>query len=171
MNTAWRLVAAIFAGMCFFCFPVAAATADPVSKFEALLEKFEKNTNNDVVFYHNTDKDAWLKRRFDVSDVKYDVKKTDSMVNPILGLVSFDLVISHTSFQPTKAEAEAIQIVPDEKSDRHKISITYAYKNNKWILLKGTYTMGGQVYQFTEEGMRKESTVAIFSALMNWVPK
>jgi hypothetical protein len=107
---------------------------DAVQKFERFLNDARDATNSGTVVYFNKRHQAWAKRRHAVSEIKYDVKKTDSLVNPVLGFVTFSLVTEQTEFFPTKEGATNAWASNTDTKTLSRISLTYSYKeNNKWL--------------------------------------
>ena len=102
---------------------VALPADDPVPKFEKLLLESEAPTNSASPVYFNKYKQAWAKRMFKASDIQFDVKKMDSLVSPIVGLVSFKLVTGQTELMPTQQEAERETSVSSKGITPHRISL------------------------------------------------
>ena len=152
------------------------AADDPVPKFEKFLLAAKDATNEGTLVYLNQHKQAWAKRRFSANDVKFDVKKTDSLLNPILGLVTLSLVTEQTDLYPTEEEAAASVVFEPKFSTRYRVSLTYSYKDAKWSFSKGTYEsfapfMKGKTFDLSEEKIRNEPTATPTAALMYWLPK
>ena len=174
-----RIVVVVLIGCVVFPSSVLAAE-DSVQKFERFLNDARDATNSGTVVYFNKYHQAWTKRRHTVGDIKYDVKKTDSLVNPVLGFVTLSLVTEQTEFFPTKEEAaNASAFIPAGKT-LYRISLTYFYKeNNKWLFSQGKYEMllpapptgRGITSEVTEQEIQKDPTALPMSALMYWLPK
>ena len=76
----------------------------------------------------------WRKVFFEPSkDFSIDIRKTDSLVSPYLGILEFTLTIHFTEFRNTKAETE-----PDNRNNvkvsfTRKHKHTYVSQDGKWI--------------------------------------
>ena len=175
-----RLLKAAISLLLFSLLPFFACSADdPVAKFEKLMLEAKIATNTSTPVYLNRNCQKWAKRRFSGTDIKYDVKKTDSLANPIIGLVTFQLVIEQTDLYPTKEEAEASSTFK-EIPILFRISLTYSYKDNTWSFLKGSDEneslsgwLKGEIffYDLSEEGIRDEPTAIPNVAILYWLPR
>ncbi len=101
MRQLWnRVVAASFAVSV-----TGLAAADPAADFEGFVHRVANETTQAAPVYLNKYKNLWAKRRFSIADLKYDVKKTDSLLNPIVGIVEFKLHADQSGFYATEVEA------------------------------------------------------------------
>jgi hypothetical protein len=170
-----RLV--LCAAFCLLLFPLFALAADdPVSKFEKLIGDATTATNASSMVYLNKYQQAWAKRRFAVADVKFDVKKTDSLVNPIVGLVTYLLATEQSHFTPTKEEAQTSTAFDPQLSSTLRIALTYSYKDTKWVFSKGSYeklsgAQKGRNFEMLEDEIKSEPTANPFAAVLFWIPK
>ncbi len=146
------------------------ANEDPVYEFKKIIIESEKLTNCSTSVYFNEYEQAWAKRRFTVSRIKYDVKKTDSLISPLLGMVSFELDIDQSHLYPSKKEAEEsttfeLTIPP------YNISLNYSYIDSKWLFSNGTeqcdyYSSNSYL---SEEILNKEPEVIPNVAIFYWL--
>ena len=79
----------------------------PGPAFEKIVQTAAQATAADRETYFNDREQKWAKRRYVISRLSYDVKKTDSLLNPIVGIASFELTLEQTGFaahesRPTK---------------------------------------------------------------------
>lgn len=173
-------IAKLFKAACcvllYSLFPLFASAADdPVPKFEKFILEAMNATKANTPVNLNSYTQAWAKKRFSVADIKFDVKKTDSLVNPIVGLVTFQLVNEQTGFFPTKEEAEASTEFDPKNLIHYRISLFYSYKDAKWSFSKGSYEnldgLKGSVFDLSEENMRNNPTRIPNIAILYWLPK
>lgn len=104
----------------------------PAIAFEKLVNTAYKSMAADQPVY-NIDSGGWVKRRHTVSNVTYDAKKTDSLLNPIVGLVSFTIHINESALVNSKEEA--LRTTAFDKSlgrRRYDVSVNYSYKDGAW---------------------------------------
>ncbi|AYB38217.1 hypothetical protein [Brevibacillus laterosporus] len=70
-----------------------------------------------------------------MNDLAYDVRKTDSLVSPYIGTISFTLNPQSTDIFNTKDEAaKDTNFIDKDSYVPHRL--TYAFQNNNWILKK-----------------------------------
>ncbi|MBA2411291.1 MAG: hypothetical protein H0V63_00475 [Burkholderiaceae bacterium] len=67
-----------------------------------------------------------------------DVRKTDSLVNPILGLVSFLAHIEASIEYGTEAEAREAETFVERLRCDYDFHLRYAYSRGQWSLIDGT---------------------------------
>ena len=171
-----RFISALFILIGSFS-PAGSALADDlVGRFEVLLSTAKNVTNAATPVYFNQHMQAWAKRRFLVADIKFDVKKTDSLVNPVVGLATFNLVTEQTDLYQTKEEAVAANVFQTKFSTPYRISLKYSYKNDKWFFSKGIYESINspaekKIFELSEEDIKNEPTSTPAAALIYWLPK
>jgi len=108
-------------------------------------------------------------------DVRYDVKKTDSLVNPLIGIVSFPVAISVSPTADTEQEALE-STAPPQRNSTYDVDITYQIVNDRWVMheikYKGTdrdNPLRGTVYTMDAEKFVREKNSTITLALKPWV--
>lgn len=148
-----------------------AQTLDPVPIFESLINEAARVTNSTTPTYLNSTRQLWAKRRYKITDVKYDVRKTDSLLTPVVGLAAFTLELNQTALVGTREEAEALSVFIVDKALKYKIALTYSFKESRWQFkdgeFQGTYPGAGK-YPITQEEFLNEPN-ALFTALLGWV--
>lgn len=154
----------------------AASADDLVPRFEKLLVVAKNATNAATPVYLNQYMQSWAKRRFLASNIKFDVKKTDSLVNPIVGLVTFGLIVEQTDLYQTKEEADAASAFQEKFSIPYHISLNYSYKDNKWFFTKAVYESLNspaekRIFELSEEDIKREPTASPAAALIYWFPR
>lgn len=75
---------------------------------------------------------GWAKEYFEpLPDAGIDVRKTDSLVSPYMGVVEFTLITRYTTFHKTRTEAEADNNFVQTRQTKHRH--TYAYQDGSWV--------------------------------------
>lgn len=118
--------------------PSAPATVDPVASMKALIDAHEKAVAQAVPVVYSDDHKKWTKLRMRMENIEFDVKKSDSLVSPFVGEVSFDASLQHTDFFDTEEEAATsatFSHVPEPTLCR----VMYAFQDGKWETKKRTY--------------------------------
>jgi hypothetical protein len=85
---------------------------------------------------------TWARRYVKVSGLKYDVRRSDSLVAPIAAYVTFTHATHLSPRFDSKAEAEATRDV-DTKLPAMlvEVSLNYGYRDGKWHFVSGTSKM------------------------------
>ncbi|NLD47142.1 MAG: hypothetical protein GX660_08070 [Clostridiaceae bacterium] len=76
---------------------------------------------------------------------KYDIKKTDSLVNPYIGICEFSLIVNRTKEHITRKSALSDNNFISSETEKNLHKHTYSYQNGEWMLLNAeyySYTMG-----------------------------
>ncbi len=132
------------------------ANADVVSEFESKVAKIEKFASTPKVLLHDEAFSGsptgmlFYLIKYTMSDVSYDVKKSDSLVSPYIGYVTVQAIsqlenrdngdTSYSGlkkFYSTSAKAlTANTTFGNEKvySQSFNFKYTYAYQRSKWVL-------------------------------------
>lgn len=151
-------------------FPTSAtASDDPVRSFEQFLMASKESTNTTTSVFFNKHKNGWVKQRYRVVELKFDVKKTDSLVTPIVGLVTLDLLTEASDAFPSQEEAEKLISFNVMASITDRMSLTYAYRDSKWAFSKGSYevlspSLKGTRFELTDDRLTRQP-------LPYWLPK
>lgn len=140
--------------------PAALAVDDPVRSFEQHLALAKESTNSNTSVHFNKRKNGWMKQRYRVIDLKFDVKKTDSLVSPIVGLVSMDLLTEASDAFPSQEEAEKLVSFDPKASITDRMSLSYVYRDAKWTFSKGSYEvlsppLKGTRFDLTEDRLSR----------------
>jgi hypothetical protein len=76
---------------------------------------------------------GWNKWYWEPStDYTIDVRKTDSLVSPYVGVVTFGVTSYYTACHPTREEAEKDGNYPNTYDFEHRY--TFSYQDDKWVL-------------------------------------
>ncbi len=106
--------------------------SNPVSDLKLILVKMEEHGTTERVVDFLAD-GYWQKRKHKAASIKYDVRKTDSLVSPYVASVSWDVVGRLTKAFPTKEGAEKAEFAPPTiLSERW--NATFAYQDGKWVV-------------------------------------
>lgn len=152
------------------------AANDPVESFEKLILDAQNATNTSTPVYFNDYAQAWAKKRFSVAEITYDVKATDSLISPIVGVISFQLVTEQTDLYSTKSEAESTTAFDPKFESPYFLTLTYAYRNDAWTYSNGEYEnllgfLKGQKFDVSAQSLRDAPKDAISSTIILWLPK
>lgn len=111
---------------------------DLIKLLKDLIRENEKRVAEARPIYYNMHKNGWAKRKMKMLDIEYDVRKTDSLVSPFLGIVTFNAIVEQSEFFPTKIEAEAatsFQPIGGPISGYSEpCRITYAFQDKQWVI-------------------------------------
>ena len=124
---------------------------DPVAAFEALIQRASAATPGSWVYFAQGAK-KWARGYARLDDVKYDVKKTDSLVAPLAAVVTFKLTTSISPRFDSQSEAEATRAIDASLPDRLEVvALNYAWRDNRWVLTSGEREVG-----FARPGMPRD---------------
>lgn len=149
---------------------VGAPAVEPVPTFEKLIHESVERTLADRQARFDRKTKKWHTYRFAVSDLKFDVTKTDSLVNPIVGVVAFTLVVGISeSAANSKEEAE--------KLDKFKVrveyvpTLTYTFKNGTWKFKDGSFWVPLMKTKFpvTVKDVTQGEELEPNNALRHWI--
>lgn len=119
----------------------AAATDEKtaLANFQKIVEAGSKSEPYSI--YENTRTSKWTRSRNELRNVAYDVKKTDSLVSPLAGVITFEYLTQSAPGVDTKELAEALG---DEDIARggallRRTTLRYSFQDDKWILKTVTY--------------------------------
>jgi len=97
-------------------------------------------------------KDAtWAVRVFkSIKNVKYDVKKTDSLVSPYVLTILADTVLYQGGGYDSAAKAKQakdLKPFPPGNSKAREMQINYAFQDGYWVLTGGNKIFEGNIYK------------------------
>jgi hypothetical protein len=122
---------ACICGVSFFSLQ-AKAEDDLVAKFEQLISASQDKTNSVREVLWNPLIKKWIKRKYTATNIKYDVKRSDSLVRPVVAYVSFWMTSHGTNGYSTKQEAEKSNDF-DKKYFGYDVTLNYYWKDNSWF--------------------------------------
>lgn len=120
--------------------------------------------------YFNQHHSKWSKRKFQIIDLKYDIRKTDSLVSPLVGTVSFTLSSVQTRLVPERDSAQASTEYGDN-INFYKVDLMYALQDGQWIMTSGKYIIPdfpASSVQLTAEKIKSEPDSIPNAALIPW---
>jgi len=148
-----RLYRWLVAPICWLAVSTSFA-ADPLAEFEALLGRNPKTSEPQIKFFEKqkagqkvhgvkvstAQPDRWGRLFEKIEVLRYDVKRTDSLVTPFTAFV-FLRVVSYYEFYPTEADARQQQnrmLKPAGGSTPPLLfHLDYGYQKGKWQFVSG----------------------------------
>lgn len=113
---------------------------DAVAAFDRLIQHAVAGTDKSTEVYLVPVNQMWARRYMRIEDVKFDVKRTDSLIAPIVGIVSFKQITEVSPTFPSKAEAEGTRLVNNSIPPRRdSVVLHYVYRDAKWQFRSGEY--------------------------------
>ncbi|MDN4057147.1 hypothetical protein QPK31_02805 [Massilia sp. YIM B02769] len=154
--------------------PTVTQQFDPVKSFQQLVAAASATKTWSRSFQLPTTQ-KWVRQNAVAGDVRYDVKKTDSLVNPLIGIVSFPVVISVSPVADTEQEALE-STAPPQRNSTYDVDITYQIVSDRWVMheikYKGTdreNPLRGTVFTMDAEKFAKDKNSTLALALKPWV--
>lgn len=143
-----------------------------VEAFKKFVDMAVQETSSAQEPYLFVRRNLWAKRRYVLSEVKYDVKRTDSLVNPILGLIIFTVVVTQTSLFSTKEEAAENFFFDPKLGDTYQVRLNFIFAAGIWSLKDGDYESkfhGKPRFEVTPGKIEAEPTAQSFAPLIFWL--
>ena len=109
--------------------PVANTAPDPVATLKQLLENFPKKKAWVRVSSNQTGWDYW---HLEIKPIGFDVKKTDSLVSPLIGLITIEQALSLDGTYASAEEAARPKSHGDYDPTRSLCTGVYAWQNDRW---------------------------------------
>lgn len=113
------------------------AEYDPVKDFEKAISDRKSKSESYSRVTQGVDK-QWHKERSRVINVRYDVKTTDSLVNPFAGAVTFTYLVESGDGVKTELDAKSTTVYPNTVQ-AFTASLTYAGSGKNWQMVDGSY--------------------------------
>lgn len=142
-----------------------------VDGFRVLIQSRVKATESSSEPYFNENYQKWAKMQFRITDLKFDVRKTDSLVSPLLGSVKFTLSSTQTQLLADKEAARASSEY-ESKLNIFNIELIYAYQDGQWRMTGGKYAVPevpNSLFDLTEEKIRADPIPIPNAALLFWL--
>jgi hypothetical protein len=101
---------------------------DLLGEFETIIKHSQASVSKEPYIYFVKSSKNWVRMLSTIEGVRYDVRKTDSLVTPFVGVVSFDVperFFSYTSEADARAAVRAKQ--KKEQVFLHLFRLNYAY--------------------------------------------
>ncbi|MCI0376953.1 MAG: hypothetical protein L0215_05060 [Gemmataceae bacterium] len=125
----WGLGVFVF---CLLCCPTSAQDAQKaIAEIKTLSKRMEKEGTEETVsdFFG-----GWQKRRYFATEVKYDVKKTDSLIAPFTAEVSWMPAAYITQKYTSKKQAEKAALPKKPNISKVQWHAKFRYEDAKWVL-------------------------------------
>ena len=119
--------------------PTATIEPDPVKSFEKLVTRFPKRSifkSSKTTAYH-------------IENVTFDVKKTDSLMNPVIGIINFTAEIPY----PTGSEAQKHGVAPTHFA-YIQMQMEFHWRGDHWTFARLLFRENS--HDFTHTGMGQE---------------
>lgn len=163
----------IAAGLLCLCFTDSTRANDTIAvdSFREFIQYAVSQTQLSKSVYLNKRHNKWAKRRFEVSDIKYDVQRTNSLVSPLSGEVEFTLTTTQTQFADSKDAAETAETFDPTSRQQFGVRLVYSHDSNVWTLRTGhqeSLKFRGK-YEVSVESIRSEPDAIPNSALLYWL--
>ena len=125
----------VLAGACLILFAAAAQAQTP-----AQFDRHARELSTRTPLVHRSvhplrNGTEWARYEVALSNIKWDVRKTDSLLTPVVAIVAADLVFTSTQPQPSRDSAETADVRPPKDVDR--IELTFAPTESGWQWISG----------------------------------
>lgn len=147
---------------------------DPVASFKALVAKAGEQKEWSRV-YQNSHSQKWAKQYFTIGEVRYDVRKTESMLNPMIGEVSFPVVIEQSPLFASIEEAEQSTNREPTFTMPYQVEMTYHVNGGVWGFHEMRYQtadrtspLRGTKFTMDRAKLDSQKSKAIGSAVYHW---
>ncbi|MCC2954533.1 hypothetical protein LK542_02760 [Massilia sp. IC2-477] len=130
-----------------------AAVQEQVADFKALVATASEPKTWTRVFLHPRN-GKWVKQYYFLGQVKFDIKKTDSLLNPAMGLVNFPVEVKLSDFYATEEEAAQSTTLSDLK-------VTYFYSGKYLFSDSGWHTDQFSYYAAIGDNPPERTTVQL----------
>lgn len=106
---------------------------DPVELFKTLVADKQEAVATFTTVWQNSALKGWARIKFDFLNPAYDVKKTDSLVSPYAGILSFESYLHSSPGLPRREDAEAFVAWGPTGSPR-PYRAQYVFQDAEWVL-------------------------------------
>ena len=118
------------------------AVRDPVQDFERLVKRCQtavEAVNTPVIsVYYSSDTQSWV-RGVKAFEVRYDVRKTESLVAPIVGQINVvEIIATGTAADEQSAAALDFSIASSPTHVRTRYEAIFIWREKKWVFKEGT---------------------------------
>lgn len=110
---------------------------DHVLSFEQIIKSGYNKVNGkeSVIFIEKSS--SFLKRKYTINSLKYDVKRTDSLISPVIAVATFNLAIENSQRYQTKEEADSAQDGENKVIFNFSLILNYAFQSGSWVMKDG----------------------------------
>ena len=120
----------------FLFISVAARSAEPVPEFEQLVARASKATDGAQWVYRDGS-GKWRRGQAVVSGLAYDVRKTDSLIAPIVGDVKFTMRTRASGPYETEDAARASTDFAQVPDALYEFTLAYHWRDGSWRFASG----------------------------------
>lgn len=145
------------------------ADGDPALQFEAFVSAAAARSAQTRVVYFNPRFKGWAKAWYEIGTQRIDVRKTDSLLTPVLGVVEFSMVPRQTAFAASRAAAEDLDRPIPQPGRARAVTLRYAYRDGAWRFLDGSYAIGPDRLAITVEQALAQPAQPWWTALAPWL--
>jgi hypothetical protein len=145
---------------------------EPNASFERFVLHAKQRSNAEQPVYFNSRLSLWAKRKFTISELKYEIKGSDSSEPKFIGMASFNLSVSQSSLVSSKESADRLSEFGASTPIVYNIALNYLYKENEWVFADGVYTntlLKNVKINLTVEGLRREPTAIPYAGIIYWI--
>lgn len=115
-----------------------APAVDYVKQLEAIIQAAERQTITTPITNPTKDGDKWVKRETSLGKTKYDVKTTNSLVSPLVGIVETTRTTIY--FKPNETQLGAEEETEVAMTNTAFATMTYRIAKNEWRLNEAEIT-------------------------------
>jgi hypothetical protein len=147
--------------------------SDPVADFENIVLRGSRPPESVNAVVYSSQLKGWAKRDVTLHQVRYDVRKTDSLVTPVIGVANFDVLIRLTRIYPTEAEAKTSMDFDPKLDSVNKVELRYAYRDGRWFYSGGEYrspNVPARAFELNEDRLRAGAKGTIPAIVTRWLP-
>jgi hypothetical protein len=135
----WGLRMRIIAGACLATCSAVAFTQTP-AQFDSHAREVASRSPLVYRAVHPVQKGTqWARYEVAVNNIKWDVKKTDSLITPVVAIVRADLAFASTAPEASQDLANSAAIRPPKELDR--IELIYRPSDNGWQWSSGRFAL------------------------------
>jgi hypothetical protein len=106
-------------------------TSSLVTEFEAIVQANQTVLKNFPATVVSRGEDGYRKEAIRLEKVSYDIRKTDSLVSPYIGI--FDYVVTWRLGRDFSSAKEAEASEADKNSVQTHLQAEYSYSKNRWV--------------------------------------
>ncbi len=109
-------------------------TTDPLTSFKEVAAKTREAVDGQTSVWFNSSSNDWKKFHLSVNKFAYDVTRTDSLVSPYMGVITFRLPTALIAEGRNKSQVESSNSQGEPSSVAYDWRVTYSYQGDRWTL-------------------------------------
>lgn len=143
---------------------------DPVKSFELFIKDKKTSSESDMSLWQDPVTKKWNKYRNRISNLKYDVRANDSLVNPYKGEVTFSFFVEAIKEVETEEDAKSTSVYPIN-IQAFTVVLNYAGSEEGWNMTDGAYFFNSEPkYTYPLNPTRIKTEVGTpFMQLVGWL--